>query len=183
MTKIWTPGNRNPFVMPEWFPEPVQNEATSWQKIADRIALRVARIYYPCCFKDRSMSTLFPNSHFTYLDSDPNSFQNERISDITTIWDAHNFTCDPPVDLGILKNPVILPKLFLNSVKGGWYIVANNHHWIAWLLAREWKSQLLGCESSLYGWVGSEKALEHLEKEPWSMSFLVADDLYLFAKK
>lgn len=98
-----------------------------------------AVVYYPCCGSDDLPASGFPGRRFIFADANEDCVSGLRqkgfeahVEDVTKFQPVRD-----GVDVLVLQNPVLCAYEFVDRVKPGGFIICNNYHGSAGMLARE----------------------------------------------
>jgi len=110
-------------------------EAKPWPDLVAKYSLfkeklnpKTDVVYYPCGAKDVSPSAAFPNSKVIYVEKDENAVKS-LLKGGYEAYGASALEFDPGnVDILILLNPQISPKIPSSRVVKGGYVLCNDYH-------------------------------------------------------
>ena len=123
--------------------EPRHDLVAKYSLFREKVMLKAGTVYHPCGSNDVSPSFAFPESHVIYVDLDEKSMEALKKAG----YDAHATSVleyNPGnVDLLIMINPEISPKIPSTFVVPGGFVLSNDYHRTATELKKNDQFELL----------------------------------------
>lgn len=128
----------------EIHPQPHPDLVEKYSLFADYFKPNANVVYHPCGSNDVSPSAAFPGSRVIYADIADDPMQALRAAG----FEAHTASAleyDPgPVDILVMLNPQISPKIPASHVKHGGYVLCNDYHGTARTLRNDSEFEFVG---------------------------------------